>query len=162
MQFTDRKSREDQSMPVQLKSTYVFMFTATVIFAVYAWWVFGVVGVAHFTGPDSLVRIGQTIGSLILIGYAFEIIVLFAVGIFGIKVLKQKKEDFTLDERDKQIAYKALHLSHVVLCAGIFLSIGAMAAGWSAFWVFNLMVLSFLFSVVAELATKLFLYHRES
>lgn len=149
-------------MPVQLKSTYVYIFTATVIFTVYAWWIFGVMGITHFTGPDALVRIGQAIFSLIIFGYAFELTVLFAVGLFGIKVLKNTKEDFTLDERDKQILYKSLYLSHLVLCSGIFLSIGALAAGWSAFWVFNMIVLAFLLSVVAELATKLFLYQKGS
>ena len=149
-------------MPVQLKSTYVFMFTASVTFAFYSWWIFGILGIAHFTGPDSLVQIGRAISSLIIFGYAFEIGVLFAVGIFGVKVLKNTKEDFTLDERDKQIAYKSLHYSHLVLCSGLFLSIGALALGWSAFWVFNLMVLAFYLSVVAELATKLFLYKRGS
>ena len=147
-------------MPVQLKSTYVFMFTATVIFVVYVWWTFGILGIAHFTGPDSLVQIGRAISALIIVGYAFEIFVLFAAAIFGVKVLKNTKEDFTLDERDKQIAYKALHCSHLVLCSGLFLSIGALALGWSAFWVFNLIVLAFFLSVVAELATTLFLYKR--
>ena len=147
-------------MPVQLKSTYVFIFTATVTFVAYSWWVFGVMGIAHFTGPDALVQIGRAISSLIILGYAFEICVLFAVGIFGVKVFKNTKEDFTLDERDEQIGYKSLHYSHLVLCSGLFLSIGALALGWSAFWVFNLMVLAFYLSVVAELATKLFLYKR--
>ena len=149
-------------MPVQLKSTYVYMFTATVIFSVYAWWIFGVLGVAHFTGAEALVRIGRAIGALIIFGYAFELLVLFATGLFSLKFLKYSMQDFTLDERDKQILYKSLYASHMVLCTGIFLSIGALTLGWSAFWVFNSMVLAFLLSVIAELATKLFLYKRES
>lgn len=63
-----------------------------------------------------------------------------------------------VDERDKEIMRKSMHLSHLVLCSGLFLSVGALALGWSAFWVFNLMVLAFGLSVVAELATKLVLY----
>lgn len=147
-------------MPVLLKSTYVYLFTATVIFAAYAWWIFGVLGVAHFAGPDSLILIGRAILALIIFGYAFEWVVLLAVGLFGVKVLNNTKDDFILDERDKQIAFKSLSHSHLVLCAGLFLSIGALAAGVSAFWVFQLMVLAFLLSVIAELATKLFLYKR--
>ena len=45
-------------MNAQLRSTYLYVFTTAVIFSAYAWWVFGVLGVAHFTGPDELVRIG--------------------------------------------------------------------------------------------------------
>lgn len=147
-------------MPVQLKSTYVYMFTAIVIIAAYGWWIFGVLGVEYFAGPDALTRIGRAISILIIGGYAFEISVLFIVGIFSVKVLKSTKDDFILDERDMQILYKSLHASHFVLCTGLFLSIGALALGWGAFWVFNSMVLVFFLSVLTELATKLFLYRR--
>lgn len=147
-------------MPILLKNTYVYVFTATVIFAVYGWWVFGVLGVEYFTGSDALVRIGKAISTLIIGGYAFEIATVFILSIFSYKVLKKTKDDFTVDERDKEILYKSMYVSHLVLCAGLFLSIGALALGWSAFWVFNLIVLAFLLSVVAELSTKLFLYNR--
>lgn len=149
-------------MPFQLKITYVHVFTAIVIFSVYGWWVFGVLGIEYFTGPDALIRIGQTIVALIVIGYAFEIMVVFAVAVFNSKVLKQPQEEFMLDERDYRIFYKSIYGSHLVLCTGLFLSIGALALGWSAFWVFNIMVLAFLLSVITELSTKLFLYKRGS
>lgn len=149
-------------MPIQLKTTYIFIFTFIVIFAVYSWWIFGVLGVEYFTGPDALVRIGRAISALIIGGYAFEIMTVFAVSIFSAKVLNNTKADFMVDERDKEILHKSMHISHLVLCTGLFLSIGALALGWSAFWVFNFMVLSFALSVVAELATKLFLYKRGS
>lgn len=147
-------------MPIQLKTTYIYIFTLTVIFVVYGWWIFGVLGVEHFTGADALVRIGRAISALIIGGYAFEIATVFLISVFSAKVLKNTKEDFMVDERDKEILHKSMHLSHLVLCAGLFLSIGALAMGWSAFWVFHLMVLAFALSVVTELATKLFLYKR--
>jgi len=149
-------------MPIQLKTTYIYIFTLTVIIAVYSWWVFGVLGVDYFTGPDALVRIGRTIGTLIVVGYAFEILTVFILSIIIAKVFKNTKVDFMVDERDKEILRKSMHISHLVLCTGLFLSIGALAMGWSAFWVFNSMVLVFVLSVVAELATKLFLYKRGS
>ena len=147
-------------MPFQLKITYVHVFTAMVIFAVYGWWIFGAMGVEYFTGPDALRKIGQTIAALIVLGYVFEIGTVLAVSIFNAKVFKNTKEDFVLDERDYSILYKSIYGSHLVLCTGLFLSIGALALGWSAFWVFNLIVLAFLFSVATELCTKLFLYKR--
>jgi len=147
-------------MSLLLKSTYIYLFTATVIFGVYGWWVFGYLGVEYFNGPESLVRIGKAIVTLIVCGYAFEIAVIFLVGIFGYKVQKQPLHEFALDERDMQILYKSIYASHLVLCTGLFLAIGALAIGWNAFWVFNLMVLAFLFSVIAELVTKLFLYQQ--
>ena len=149
-------------MPIQLKTTYIYIFTLTVIVAVYSWWVFGVLGVDYFTGSDALVRIGRTIGTLIVVGYAFEILTVLTLSIISAKVLKNTKVDFMIDERDKEILRKSMHISHLVLCTGLFLSIGALAMGWSAFWVFNSMVLAFVLSVVAELATKLFLYKRGS
>lgn len=156
------ETRMEWRMPVQLKSTYVFIFTAIVIFAVYGWWIFGVIGIEYFTGPDALIRIGKAISILIIGGYAFEISVLLTMGIFSVKVLKSANNDFTLDERDMQILYKSMYNSHLALCTGLFLSIGALALGLEAFWVFNFIVLAFLVSVIAELSTKLFLYKRGS
>jgi len=147
-------------MPIQLKTTYLYIFTSIVIYAVYGWWVFGVLGIEYFTGPDALVRIGRAIATLIIAGYAFEIGTVFIVSIFSAKVLKNTKADFMVDERDKDILHKSMHTSHLVLCTGLFLSTGALALGWSAFWVFHLMVLAFALSVAMELGTKLFLYKR--
>lgn len=145
-------------MPILLKNTYIYIFTAIIIFGVYSWWVFGIAGIEYFTGPDALIRIGKAISFLIIAGYAFEIITVFAYSIFSHFVLKKDKDEFTVDDRDKQILYKSMYLSHLVLCAGLFLSIGALAIGWSAFWVFNMMVLAFFLSVITELMTKLVLY----
>ncbi len=145
-------------MPILLKNTYIYFFTAAVIFAVYTWWVFGVLGIEYFSGPDALVRIGKTLSILIIGGYAFEILTVFAYSLFSHFVLKKSKDDFIVDERDKQILYKSIYGSHLVLCAGLFLAVGALALGWSAFWVFNIIVLAFLLSVITELTMKLFLY----
>lgn len=147
-------------MSVSLKSTYVYMFTSIVIFAVYGWWVFGVLGVEYFTGEDALVRIGRALSILIVAGYAFEILTVLSWSVFNSVVLKHKKEDFVVDQRDRQITYKSIYNSHFVLCAGIFIAIGAMAMGWSAFWVFNLMVLGFALSVLMELGSKIYHYKR--
>lgn len=147
-------------MPVQLKATYVYIFTATVIFAVYGWWVFGILGVEYFTGPDALIRIGTALSALIIGGYAFEILTVIAVGVFNIKVLKKTSEDFILDERDNYILYKSIFASHNVLCVGICIAAITMALGLNVFWVFNLIVLAYLLSLVAELSTKLILYAR--
>ena len=147
-------------MNARLKSAYVYLFTATVVFSAYAWWVFGVLGVSHFAGPDELVRIGRALLSLIVFGYAFEIAVVLAAAFVGVRYFERAASDFTVDERDRQILYRSLHHSHLVLCSGIFAAVGAPALGASAFWAFNVLVLGFLLSVVAELATKLWLYRR--
>ncbi len=145
-------------MSLTLKSTYVHLFTALVIFTVYGFWIFGVQGVEYFTGPDALVRIGRSIATLIVAGYAFEILV--SIAVLGKQALQSAKAGTDpIDERDKLIVYKSMTTSHFVLCGGLFLSIGALAIGLEAFWVFNAMVLAFLCSVIAELATKLFHYH---
>lgn len=149
-------------MPLQLKATYVHMFTITVICAVYGWWTFGVVGIEYFSGPDALQRIGRAIAILIAAGYAFEWLSLIFAAVFSSKVLKNKVEnDYTVDERDRKILHQSIYNSHFVLCGGLFLSIGALALGWSAFWVFNFIILAFVLSVVMELGTKLFLYKRD-
>jgi len=119
-----------------------------------------VVEVDHFAGPDGLVRIGRTIVSLIVFGYAFEIAVVLGAALLSVKLYKRTASDFVVDERDRQILYRSLHHSHLVLCAGVFASVGALALDWGAFWAFNVLVLGFPLSVVAELATKLYLYAR--
>lgn len=145
-------------MSILQKSTYVHVFTATVIFAVYGFWIFGVLGVEYFTGADALIRIGRAIATLIVAGYAFEIIV--TIALLGKQSLEHaRKGTAAIDERDKQILYKSLFNSHLVLCGGLFLSVGALAIGLEAFWVFNAIVLAFVLSVIAELCTKLFFYH---
>jgi len=148
-------------MSLLLKSTYVHVFTAIVIFATYAFWVFGVLGVEYFTGPDALIRIGKSIAILIIAGYTFEILVTLAL--LGKESIQKAKSGIDpIDEREKQILYKSLLNSHVILCGGLFLSVGALALGVPAFWVFNAIVFAFLLSVIAELGTKLFLYHAGS
>lgn len=142
-------------MSVLAKSTYLYIFTAIVIFATYGWWIFGVLGVEYFTGPDELIRIGKAISILILAGYAFEWFCLLGAGIFSVKILKKNKEDFTVDERDKQIIQKSMYASHIVLVAGGCFSMFALAMGVTPFWVFNAIVFAYILSVVAELATKL-------
>lgn len=146
-------------MSLQMKSTYVHIFTAIVIFATYGFWIFGYLGIDYFTGPDALIRIGQSIATLIIAGYAFEIIVTMVV--LGKQAYQLARTGIDpIDERDRQILYKSMYNSHLVLCGGLFLSIGVLAFGMEAFWVFNAIVLAFLFSVIAELCTKLFHYHQ--
>jgi len=145
-------------MSLLLKATYVHVFTALVIFTVYGFWIFGILGVDYFTGADALVRIGRSIAILIFAGYAFEIAVTLAV--VGKQALTTAAGGYDpIDERDKQILHKSIFNSHIVLCGGLFLSIGGLALGLQAFWVFNAIVLAFLLSVIAELGTKLFFYH---
>lgn len=141
-------------MSVLVKTTYLYIFTATVIFATYGWWTFGVLGVEYFTGPDALVRIGKAISILIVCGYAFEWACLLVAGLFGSTVLR-KPLDLTIDERDMQIIQKSIYASHIVLVAGICFSIFGMAMGLEPFWVFNAIVLAYVLSIVAELTTKL-------
>ena len=147
-------------MPIQLRSTYIFIFNLIVIFATYGWWVFGILGVDYFTGPEALTRISRAISILIIGGFAFEIIVMFSYSIISAFVFKKKRDDFIVDQRDKQILYKSMYNSHFVLCGGLFIAIGALALGWSPFWVFNLMVLGYALSVVMELGSKIFFYKR--
>jgi len=148
-------------MSILLKSTYIHIFTAIVIFATYGFWIFGVLGIEYFTGPDALMRIGRSIATLIVLGYAFEIIVTLAF--LGKQAISDAQlGNDPIDERDKQILYKSMFNSHFVLCGGLFLSIGALAIGVQAFWVFNAIVLAFLASVIAELCTKLYHYHLAS
>ena len=141
-------------MSVLAKSTYLYIFTAIVIFSTYGWWVFGVLGIEYFTGPEALIRIGKAISILIVGGYAFEWSFLLVAGIFSSKVLKNPI-DFTVDERDRQIIQKSIYASHTVLVAGVCFSMFAMALGVTPFWVFNAIVLAYVLSVAAELATKL-------
>ena len=109
-------------MSLLLKSTYVHIFTAIVIFATYGFWIFGVLGIEYFTGPDALIRIGRSIATLIVAGYAFEIIVTMIV--LGKQTLQQARDGSTgIDERDKQILYKSMFNSHLVLCGGLTLEL---------------------------------------
>jgi len=146
------------TVSILLKSTYIHIFTATVIFATYGFWIFGVLGVEYFTGPDALMRIGRSIAALIVLGYAFEIMVTLAL-LGKQAILESRMGNDPIDERDKQILYQSMFNSHIALCTGLFLSIGALALGIEAFWVFNAMVLAFLASVITELCTKLYHYH---
>lgn len=141
-------------MSVLVKSTYLYIFTATVIFSTYGWWTFGVLGVDYFTGPEALIKIGKAISMLIICGYAFEWSCLLVAGLVSSKAFG-KPLDLTVDERDKQIVQKSIFASHMVLVAGLCLSVFGMAMGLELFWVFNAIVLAYALSVVAELATKL-------
>jgi len=127
------------------KSTYLSIFTTVVIFLVYALWVFQVLGVGYFTGPDALVRIGKALGTLILAGWAFHIIFVLGVTAFDLKKSGKHFAD-----------YRSMFIAMHVLCAGIYLAIGALAMGWAPFWVFNIIVLFYALANVTELAAKVF------
>lgn len=143
-----------------IKSTYISIFTTVVVFSVYAVWIFHILGVGYFTGPEELVRIGKAIGILILAGWAFEIALVMGVTVFDAKRAGQKLHQIVVDERDKQINYRSMFISTHVLCAGLFLSIGALALGWAPFWVFNMIVLFYAFANLTELGAKVFFIHK--
>lgn len=143
-----------------IKATYLSIFTTVVIFLVYGLWIFQFLGVEYFTGPDELVRIGRAIGTLILAGWAFHLIVVLGITIFDTKKAGTKLREMVVDERDKQINYRSMFISMHVLCAGILLAIGALASGWAPFWVFNIIVLFYAFANATELGAKIFFIHR--
>ena len=123
-------------------------------------WVFQVLGIGYFTGPEELVRIGKAIGILILAGWAFQIILVLGVTLFDARKDGKKLHQIVVDERDKQINYRSMFISMHVLCAGLFLSIGALAMGWAPFWVFNTIVLFYAFANLTELGAKVLFIHR--
>ncbi len=143
-----------------VRLTYVSVFTTLLVYLVYGWWVFHVMGVGYFMGPDALVRIGRTIGGLIIFGHAFEWAVLLGTAMIGARQTGKKIQDLVIDERDKQINYRSLTLSRHVLCVGLFLAIAAMAIGWEAFWVFNIIVLFYAFGNVTDLGAKIFFFRK--
>ena len=143
-----------------IKSTYLSIFTTIVIFSVYAVWIFQILGVGYFTGPEELVRIGKAIGILILAGWAFELTLVIGITLFDARKAGKKIHQIIVDERDKQINYRSMYISMHVLCAGLFLSIGALAVGWAPFWVFNMIVLFYAFANLTELGAKVFFIHR--
>lgn len=142
-----------------IKATYLSIFTTVVIFGVYAVWIFQFLGIQYFAGPDELVRIGKTIGTLILAGWAFHIIVVMGVTLFDARKSGKKLSELIVDERDRQINYRSMFIAMHVLCAGILLSVGALAMGWAPFWVFNIIVLFYALANLTELGAKLrFIY----
>jgi len=143
-----------------VKATYLSIFTTVVIFLIYGLWIFQILGIGYFTGPDELVRIGKAIGTLILAGWAFHIFVILSITVFDLKKAGKKISDVIMDERDKQINYRSMYIAMHVLCAGILLSIGALALGWAPFWVFNIIVLFYAFANLTELGAKLFFIHQ--
>lgn len=142
-----------------LRSTYISILTTFIALSLYAFWVFSVAGISYFSGPEELVRIGKAIGILILAGYGFEILAQLGAVIIDAKIYGRSVKEMLVDERDKLIVYRSIFLSTHVLCTGIFISIGALAFGFSAFWVFNIIVLFYGLAIATELTAKLvFLY----
>lgn len=143
-----------------IRATYASMATSSIIFLVYAFVVFQVIGVDYFTGPDALVRIGKSLGILIIAGYTFEWSVQITTLIFGVKGTGKPFKDLIVDEREKQIVYRSMSISLNVICFGIILSVGALALGWEAFWVFHIIVLFYALAVATELVSKIVLFRR--
>ena len=143
-----------------VRTTYFCVFSTLLVYMVYAWWVFQVMGVSYFMGPDALVRIGRSIGSLIVFGHVFEWLVLISALVLGSKLAGKSVSELVVDERDKQINYRSISLSRHVLCIGLFLSMGALAMGWEPFWVFNIIVLFYGIANVVELGAKIFFFRQ--
>jgi len=143
-----------------VKGTYLSILTTVVIFSIYGFWIFQFLGIEYFTGPDELVRIGKAIGTLILAGWVFHLLVIFSVTLLDLKKEGKNFTDVMMDERDKQINYRSMYIAMHVLCAGLWAAIGALAMGWAPFWVFNIIVLFYALANVTELGAKLFFIHQ--
>lgn len=64
------------------------------------------------------------------------------------------------DERDRLIGWRAESHASWVLGAGAFLAIAALAAGYGAVWVVNLLIVSMFLSEVLKYALQLTFYRR--
>ncbi len=147
-------------MSYQEKTIFVNLFTGTLVFAIFGYFMLQQYQGGQFVGDEGAQLIGKSILWLIGGGIIINIIAHIGFNIAYAIVKREANPSFVVDERDKLIELRALRVAYYVLGAGFVGGMAALAMGYGVFVTFNIIIVSFFISGVAEGLTQLFLYRR--
>jgi len=147
-------------MSYQEKTIFVNLFSSIVVFAIYGYFMLQQYQAGNFVGDEGAQLVGKSILWLVGGGVVFLIIAHILFNIAYAIFKREPNPSFVVDERDKLIELRALRVAYYVLGAGFVGGMAALAMGYGVFVTFNIIIVSFFISGLAEGLTQLFLYRR--
>lgn len=146
-------------MSMQEKNIYAAITSTVLVAVLYCMKMFEMHQEKLFSGADATSLMGKSLLLLIVANVIANIIVRIVFSLV-FSIATKTCEDPGLDERDKIIELKGMQVSYMVFAIGLMLSLGALASGWSALIVLNLIVLSLIIGEISSGVTKLYQYRR--
>ena len=147
-------------MSYQEKKVAVSLISALIVFALYAFYMFGMFQEGRFDGPGASSLVGKS--SFVLIGASIVVSIVVQI-VFAIihAIATREYERFMTDERDKLIELKAMQITLITFSVGFLASMGVLALEMLvSYMVFLLIIFSmFVANVVGDIP-KLLLYRR--
>ncbi len=147
-------------MSHQIRSTYASLFSGILIFVLYFWRISYLNAQGRFDSPDAMALLAKTFLLMIPAGIILTIISKILSAIIFAIATNDPKPSFVVDERDRLIELRALRISYYIFGAGFICSMIALALGYTAFTVFNLIIASMMLATVTEGLTQLAMHRR--
>jgi hypothetical protein len=145
-------------MPYQERNIVVAIFTNLVIVIYFALRIYGMFQDGQFDGAGGLMLWARTILWMIPVSIVATIIATILFNIFYAILTNQPKPSFVVDERDRAIEITGMKVTVVVISAGFMAAMVALAFGWTAFIVFNVILFSFAMADLGGNLVKLTMY----
>lgn len=147
-------------MPFKQRNAYVAIFINIIVIGFFAMRINTLYQGGEFSGPDALSIWAKTVLWMIPVSIIATIILTILFNIIYAIITHQPKPSFVVDERDRNIEINGMRVTLVVSSAGFILSLIALAFGWSAFSVFNVLLFSFAIGDLGGNLSKLIIYRR--
>ncbi len=144
----------------QVKTTYAGLFSGILIFALYFWRISFLHGQGRFEGADAMSLLAKTFLLMIPSGIFITIVSMILFSIIFAIATNDANPSFVVDERDRLIELRALRWSYYIFGAGFIGSMIALALGYTAFTVFNLIIGSMMLATLAEGLIQLAMHRR--
>ncbi len=154
------KQTRKVKMSYQEKRVAVSLISALIVFALYAFYMFGLYQDGRFDGPGASSLVGKSSFVLIGVSIVASIVVQIAFTIIHAIVTREYERSMT-DERDRLIELRAMKITLIAFSVGYLASMGVLAFEiLLPYMVFLLILISmFVANVLGDIA-KLFLYRR--
>ncbi len=111
-----------------------------------------------YDGPDGINLWARTVIWMIPVGIVMTVVTTIGFNILHAIFTNTPNPSFVTDERDMQIARRAMQVSMIVISATFMLAIAGLAWGLSALAMFNLILAGFALGSVAAEIFRLVIY----
>jgi hypothetical protein len=149
-----------RDMTHEERNTIVALITNPVINGLLAWRLWSLHGRGAFSEPDALATWAQNVLLAIPAAIVLAIVLTIVFNIVFAIATRTSDPSLVVDERDKAFGVRAMMTNIAVAAGGFILSIVALAFGWEALVVFNLIYAAFALGDLSGNVAKLVLYRR--
>jgi hypothetical protein len=150
----------NRDMTHEERTSIVGLFTNLGVNGFFAWRLWSLHEEGAFAGPDGLARWAQNVLWIIPASIVVAIVLTIAFTIVFAIATRSENPSTVVDERDKAFRIRAMMTTMVVAGGGFILALVALAFGWEALIVFNLIFAAFALGDLSGNVLKLILYRR--